>query len=260
MHYLKKLEINYLKTEPYYVFEVENFLSEEKYNFLYNNFPIVNLDNEDSEKLKKNNFKFSFNSGLVEYSSLLKQNKTMMEIERIFCNEDFIKLILKNFFFKFLRSRSNDLKYFLKLLRYKIYQNKKERTFIDKFLFSHVKTNIEFSFMKNRAKIVPHTDSRRKLISLMLYFPDPDLSEEQISFLGTSFFDSSDTNFSNKHLRRENDEIKFRKSSSKVLTLPFKKLSLFGFIKNYKSWHAVEEFNIHQNFIRKSININLYIY
>ena len=36
-----------------------------------------------------------------------------------------------------------------------------------------------------------------------------------------------------------------------------KKKSLFGFIKSHKSWHSVEKININENFIRKSININL---
>ena len=59
----------------------------------------------------------------------------MTEIEKMFFNKDFIKIILKNFYFKFLSSRSRDFKYLLKLLRLKRYQYKKERTFFDKFFF-----------------------------------------------------------------------------------------------------------------------------
>ena len=259
MHNIKNLKIKYLKTKPYYVFEIENFLSEELYNFLYKNFPCVDFNNVNSKKLEKNNFKYSFNSRSEEYYELLNKNKTMTEINKMFMNEDFIKIILKIFYIKFLSSRSRDFKYLLKLLRLKRYQYKKKRTFFDKFFFSDVLADIEFSFMKNNAKIVPHTDSRQKLISLMLYFPDRELSEEQISILGTSFFDSNTKNLSNKHLEEKKDEIEFKKFSRKILTLPFKKFSLFGFIRNDKSWHTVEEFNIHPNFVRKSININLYI-
>ena len=88
-----------------------------------------------SKKLEKNNFKYSYNSRSEEYYKLLNKNKTMTEIEKMFINKDFIKIILKNFYFKFLSSRSRDFKYLLKLLRLKRYQYKKERTFFDKFFF-----------------------------------------------------------------------------------------------------------------------------
>ena len=53
MHNIKNLKIKYLKTKPYYVFEIENFLSEELYNFLYKNFPNVDFNSVNSKKLEK---------------------------------------------------------------------------------------------------------------------------------------------------------------------------------------------------------------
>jgi len=256
---LNNLKINYLLTSPYYVFEIENFLSETSYKFLYDNFPTVDFNKIDLQHLKKNNFKYYFNSRTDEYSKRLKDNKTMSEINKFFFDEKFIRFILNNFYYKFFKSRSKDLKYILKLLRFKRFQHNKKRAFFDKFLFSDFFMDVEYSFMKDNAKIVPHTDSRHKMISLMLYFPDNNLTEDQISSLGTSFFDSKISNLGNKHLENENDENHFRSISKKILGLPFKKLSLFGFIRNEKSWHTVEKFNIHPDFIRKSININLYL-
>ena len=61
---------------------------------------------------------------------LLNKNKTMTEIEKMFFNKDFIKIILKNFYFKFLSSRSN------KVTRLKRYQYKKrEELFLINFFF-----------------------------------------------------------------------------------------------------------------------------
>jgi serine protease inhibitor len=111
--------------------------------------------------------------------------------------------------------------------------------------------------MFNGSKIVPHTDSRAKLISLMLYFPDESLNENDYNKLGTSFYNSKNKNFTNTHLLDEENERLFKEQSKKFLTLPFKPYNLYGFIRTDKSWHTVEKINMHENFIRKSININI---
>ena len=113
--------------------------------------------------------------------------------------------------------------------------------------------------MMNGAKLVPHTDSRQKLISLMLYFPDDKLTEEQKFSLGTSFYLSKNKNIKNKHLLNNNEESDFKKNNKMGITLPFRGKNLYGFIRNDLSWHTVEPFFVNENFIRKSININLYI-
>jgi len=48
-----------------------------------------------------------------------------------------------------------------------------------------------------------------------------------------------------------------KKKKSKILKVPFKKKNLYGFIKNNLSWHYVNEINVDQSYIRKSININI---
>jgi len=138
--------------------------------------------------------------------------------------------------------------------------SQKKRKFFDKFLFTDISADIEYSYMVNSAKIVPHTDSRQKLISLMMYFPEKEFTEEEKKKLGTTFYISDLQNINNKHLetRREIENLK-KKIKSKI-TLPFKKKTLYGFIRNDKSWHSVEEFRFqNRKLIRRSININLYI-
>ena len=91
----------------------------------------------------------------------------------------------------------------------------------------------------------------------MLYFPDDNLSPEQVSSLGTTFYKSEINNLKNTHIISSEKEKEFKKNSEVILTLPFKKKNLYGFIKSHNSWHTVEPINYNDDFIRKSININL---
>jgi hypothetical protein len=118
------------------------------------------------------------------------------------------------------------------------------------FFYPTVVTSIQYSYILNEGFIDPHIDGSKKLLSLMLYFPKFNSKEEE---LGTSFFKS---NFIGKNSKRL-DIGKFNEFQK--IKLPFKKKNLYGFIRNPYSWHAVEKFNIHKEYIRRSINININI-
>ena len=115
--------------------------------------------------------------------------------------------------------------------------------------------------MTNMSYIVPHTDSGEKLLSLMIYFPeyenlDSKFYSKEINY-GTSFWDSKINNFNNVHQEgslRDN----FKQNSQKLLRPKFTGNKLIGFLKNPYSWHSVEPIDVHDNYIRKSININFY--
>ena len=134
-----------------------------------------------------------------------------------------------------------------------------KKNFFQRLCFNYIGPSIEFSYMNKNAKIPPHTDSPSKLISLMLYFPDKDYSESQIEELGTSFYDSKIKNDKNFNIKNEG-ETEFFSKNSKILTLPFKKRNLYGFIRNFFSWHGVEKINLKENQLRKSINLSLMLY
>ena len=74
--------------------------------------------------------------------------------------------------------------------------------------------------------------------------------------MGTTFFNSNKFNIGNNVISSKDQAADFKKNN-RSFTIPFKKKSLFGFIKSHKSWHSVEKFDIDKNFIRKNININL---
>mgnify|MGYP007000462535 len=64
---------------------------------------------------------------------------------------------------------------------------KKRSNFYEKFLFNEIYTTVEWAYMFNGADSWPHTDGMKKVLSLLLYFPDKNLSENQIDNLGTTF-------------------------------------------------------------------------
>ena len=251
----KKIKFDFIQTNPFYIFKIENFLSDDEYSFIYENFPkLENFNLKDIEGLHK---KFSFNSRQKIYLDTLEKNKMVKFLHEKIFDKKFIKFFYQTLFNKIIITRLFDLKYLIKLIRFKRF-GKKKRNFLDKFLFTDIFSDIEYSYLKNGAKIVPHTDSSQKMLSLMLYFPDKNLKEEEINKLGTTFYINKKKNINNKHLISENEEENLKKTSLKKITLPFKKKNIYGFLRNDSSWHTVEEFTIEKNFVRKSLNINLY--
>lgn len=252
--------IDYLYKDKFYLFRIENFLNNQEYNQLKLNFPKFNFKDVDNDSiLKKNNFKHHISYGDENYNKLILSNKILSDFHNKIFHDDFKKLIFKKLYQNILKSRFEDKNIFFKLLlRGKRFDHPINKQFYEKFIFSDIKTVIEYSWMFNKSKIVPHTDSRLKLLSLMLYFPDEDLDEQNKNILGTTFYDSRLKSKLSYHLNDE-EEIDFKKNNKKILTLPFKEKNLYGFIKSNSTWHTVEPINISDNFVRRSININFLI-
>jgi hypothetical protein len=80
-------------------------------------------------------------------------------------------------------------------------------------------------------KLGPHTDSPRKVITLLFYLPKDDSQ----SHLGTSIYIPKDPNFTcqgGPHYAWDNFE--------KLYSMPFAPNSLFCFLKTFNSFHGVE--------------------
>ena len=74
----------------------------------------------------------------------------------------------------------------LKLLKNKKFEDrllKKNENFLDFLFYTKLRPSICYSHMKNNTQLVPHTDTRRKILSMMLYFPQEYLTEEQKNLL-----------------------------------------------------------------------------
>jgi len=122
-----------------------------------------------------------------------------------------------------------------------------------------VRVHLEFSVLGNGTSIPPHTDAPRKLLSLMLYFPDPGWPEDARG--GTEFYAGKpgvetergwETSTKTAPLDR-----RFFERHETIHTLPFVGNTLYGFVKTGLSWHGVPTFDIPDGMTRRSLNINI---
>ena len=123
-----------------------------------------------------------------------------------------------------------------------------------------VRVGFEFSIIKQKCFIPPHCDTKNKLLSLMIYFPD---SKDDVNRdLGTNFYSRKkyskdiEINHESKFLQKDKIDI-FYNNYEVFYKSKFERNKLVGFIRNDRSWHDVPEFKT--DISRKSININLYL-
>jgi|TARA_Y100000389_G_scaffold166012_1_gene170460 hypothetical protein len=243
-------KINILKKQNFTIFEIPNFLSEIDYYKIRDNLPDIHLKDVDKKYILDKKIGIQPFDGI--YDKYILNNEVLKNFHNQVYDEKFLERIFNYFKKEILVSRKQDYNYYSKLILRKnkfILKNKK-RKFYEKFLYNYIYPSIQYSYMFNDAKINPHTDSRAKLISLMLYFPDEKFSEEDLKNLGTTFFKNDKSNINNKYET-------FETISDDNFTLPFKPRNLYGFIRNEKAWHAVKPIKIEEGFSRKSININI---
>ena len=251
-------EIEFLVKKPFYVFKISNFLDKKLYFDLYNNFPTF-----DKFTFEKGlNGKFMLDCKSESYKNLLKKNSAMQEFHNFIYGKTFFDFFTKKLYFNFLWSHKDNIIRLIKYMR-PLEQNNNTRKITDLF-FSKIKININYSNILNEGSIDPHTDSLRKLLSLMIYFPDsnnnknldPDerYREKELTY-GTQFWTSSIKSYNNKHI---DDREYFKSNAEKIYRTPFVANDLFGFIRNNQSWHSVDSVKVKPNYVRKSININLF--
>ena len=224
--------INNIVKNPFILFEIPNFIDDKTYESLESSFPNFDIkncrDNDDK--------KFSFSNESIQFKKIL-ENPTNKHFFEYILSKKFERFIILRFFFYYLRRRPR--LFFKNILPSFFIKNK-------------IETKIQYSYILNKGLIHPHTDGSKKLASLMLYFPKN--GNKNSEKLGTRFWlTKNKPNYTSKRedINNFNDDAK--------IALPFKKKSLFGFIKNQHSWHAVEEYDISEDYIRKLINININI-
>lgn len=249
-----KFAIEFINKKNFSIFRIKNFLDENSYEFLNNSFPKIENQRLSNFNLEKTNYKYTIISTDKDYNQLIEKNKNLRKIHEAIFSKKFYNYFYKNLKKEFLKSRSQDLKFLFKLLKPKILNFSDSK--LKNFFCTFIRRQIEYSFIFNNGKIVPHTDGRSKLLSLLLFFPEGRDGEKEI---GTTFWDSDKKNLQNEHLLDPQKEEIFKKNSKVLAKLDFNKYDLYGFIRNAKSWHSVEPFNLGKNYVRRSININFYL-
>jgi len=191
-------------------------------------------------------------------------NKQSFEINyEILSMGEFYKKISSSSYNYFKTLLSEELKKdILKNLWKNIIFNRKDHYFLELLLFGlfnidFFKTRIELSFMPNGSYIVPHTDSKRKIFSGLIYLPS--IEQECNDKLGTSFWDCDVENIHNKHLEDTESKTKFYSTASLIYRPNFESCKMYYFLRNSKSWHSVEKVDLKTDEYRISINYNITI-
>jgi hypothetical protein len=198
------------------------------------------------------------------YEKLIYGNNILNEFVQTVKSKKMIEILLNSFFYKVLMSRIKDPKTLFKLL---IKKNKhvlnRSNKILDRFFYNQFITTVSFAYMAEGAQLFPHTDGIKKILTLMLYFPDENYHNKsgQDLEIGTTFYNSSEYGLSEKDIKNKIKNIEdvknFEKRNKISLKFPFKKKNIYGFIKSHNSWHGLEPLKVHKNYIRKNININL---
>lgn len=263
----KKLEIKFHTISNCYAFEIENFLDDEQYELIKKNLP--NFENKNLEILNKdfNNQEYQHNKKIYinevnqkEYQKYVLENPVLNKFSTVIKNPLFAKKLIDILFFKIILSRRYDLKNFFKLLiRKNKYEYNDNKSLIDKFFYNYFYTTFEIAYMYNGSESWPHTDGLKKMLSLLLYFPDDSLQNEKFNSMGTTFFQSNEFCLTSDQYKIKSfeDSDNFKKRNKLSGSFPYKKKSLFGFLKSHNSWHSVEPFFINDDFVRKNFNINI---
>lgn len=250
-------QIEFIKDEPFNIFKIQNFLNENFFHQLDKNFPDFNNLNKNS-LFKFENDKFAITSGSEEYDKIILSNNVLKTFHELVNSKDFKKIFFFNLYMKIFFARKLNLKHMYKLLRIPKFVNKIDKSFISKYfsLNSNFKITIQYSYILNCGKIVPHPDAGDKILTLLLFFPYLN-NKEELNY-GTTFWNSNYKNYKDHHIKSIHEQNEFKKKSKILYEAQFLKNNLFGFIKNDFSWHSVEPINVQKNYIRKSININIY--
>jgi len=252
----KNIKVEFIQKRPYCIFKINNFYTDDGYSNILNNFP--NIEYINNNQITEYNNKYYFNSEGEFYKKLIDENIVLNELHKNIFSKDLMKKIFNALFTQFLYARKKDIIILLRLLKFPYFNiNRFNSKDIYNILFNKIRPIIEFSYINNNGCVVPHTDNRNKLVSMLTYFPDDSL-ENSSKELGTKFWHSKISNYENTHYKNEKEKL-FIKESKLIYNTPFDKKNLYGFIKNSYSWHSVSKINIPEKTSRKSINISFLI-
>jgi len=113
-----------------------------------------------------------------------------------------------------------------------------------------VRATFQFSRLPAGADVVPHTDAPRKLVSLLLYFADPDWRVEWGG--GTEFLSAGP----GLGPTRPTERVPFDRLTP-AAEVPFVPNRLVGFVRSPRSWHGVRPLRCPPERARKALLINL---
>lgn len=243
-------EANFYTDDPFTIFEMDNFLPNQFYENL--------LFSIDESLLPKGIYESKGNKKKIVFKGNNLSDLPTSPLKKLigfFLSEEFFRWFVKthllnsNYFAKpvFVYDSS-------KVNIEQIRQKSELKGIESKFY----ETVVHYSSMKQNDFIPPHTDSKQKRLSLVLYLPSEELPFEMQKGLGTIFYKARRFRRAMKNydglLSDRKTKIFLKKYEIAHVSL-FKPNRCVGFIKNDISWHAVAPNNFYYD--RRAIVINV---
>ncbi len=243
-------------SKPFFLCEIKEFLDEEYYQKLYNEFPPIELfEKSNSDKgLKKaldvrsKTIEIFLASNPIwrEFTSGINTHKNSLFLKDLFHSRIPKRGVFKD------RDWFTEVDYYTKKKVHIEGQRPKN--------VNLVRYSFEFSHLGNDAYIPPHTDSETKIITMIIYFPDPEVSWNGGCY-GTYFYKSKKSNnalnsWDSVHL--EGARLAwFRENYNILYYAKFEPNKLLIFLKSDKSWHEVKKLTKLKS-TRKAFIINMF--
>jgi hypothetical protein len=249
---------------PISIFEIKDFLSGPDYQELRDDFPDKERFSSSHEGLGD---KLYMNNRQPQFHELLKHSPTWREFYQRFADPEIIGGL-----YELTQTRSSDRSW---------RQRRPWRLVVDPHAISSreeagrwstrargilggytpVRLAVELSYLENGCYIPPHTDSTKKLISLMYYLPDDGV--DYGTSAGTEFYrgkagERTRRAWKVRMLAREAEE-KFFEHHEPYYAAQFEPNKLVGFIKSATSWHGLRKLVLPPGATRRSVNINYYV-
>lgn len=265
MNFYGKIDLKNLSVcikNPFFIFEHKNFLDLSQYKALDRAFPEKDLFPKRHEGRGDKAF---LNNSTDEFASFVSGSPEWNAFFQNFTNKDCIDK-----FYKMSMDVDSERPPYQckpwKLVTNSIFFRKQRFKYLRRMIgrlfgYTPVVLKLEFSYLENGCWIPPHTDDTRKLISLMVYFPDDNV--EYGDSAGTEFYTGKDGKAAPTGWRAvmmyKPDADEFYKENETFYSSKFEGNKLVGFVKSSLSWHGLEELKLPEGATRRSLNVNYYL-
>jgi len=256
--------------DDFCIFEADNFLPLDFYLALEKSFPDLLEIQQETEKVdayNRQSLRFNIsNLNKISNDFFIKNPEWSLFIS-LLADKKFVYDALDLFDKKI--SEHKGVKYSFRKRKYIKYV-KKKYNLLNKLvnkLFNNISINFMFSAAGPSEGLYPHTDSTNKLITLLLYFPEKNWRKEYHG--ETSFYKLKNNVSQNKikkwgllgkkntHITDPKSVLEFRENYTELYKSKYMPNMLAGFVKNNKSWHAIDPITCPKNKLRRVFIINI---
>ena len=239
----RELNIEY---EPLCSFFVDDYLPADWYRELYDSYPSEHAGDYSTNEEGK----FGFRSSEVgdEFAAFCNDHPAWRELIAFFSSDAFVLDAQRAFERALVDARGRSAR--------RPWRNDTGRRASNNplhYLFSEpVKSTFQISVLPRGKIVAPHRDAPRKLVSLLLYFADPDWQDEWGG--GTDFYVPLEPERADEWAAT--DRVPFQAMKT-VRSAAFKPNRLGGFVRSETSWHGVSPIACPLDRGRKALLVNL---